>query len=78
VATLNVKNPRPDALYRKRQARRGEASAALRRPGVTHLLSEALEAPEVPVDPGLKGPGKDRSGRDIDAGSSERERASWD
>ena len=76
MATLNVKNL-PDALYRKLKARAKRQRRSVAQE-VTHLLSEALEAPEVLSILELKGLGKDQW-RDIDAGVHvERERASWD
>ena len=76
MATLNVKNL-PDALYRKLQARakRDRRSVAQE---VTHLLSEALEAPKRLSILELQGLGKDLW-QEVDAAEHvQRERAAWD
>jgi plasmid stability protein len=76
MATLNVKNL-PDRLYRKLQARakRHHRSVAQE---VTHMLSEALEEPEVLSILDLQGLGKAVwSGTDA-LKHVEGERRSWD
>ena len=76
MAILNIKNL-PDKLYRKLQARakRDRRSVAQE---VTHLLSEALEAPEPLSIFDLRGLGKEYW-QDVEASSHvERERVSWD
>jgi plasmid stability protein len=76
VATLNVKNL-PDALYRKLQvrAKRDRRSVAQE---VTHLLTEALEAPKPLSILELQGLGKDLW-QEVDAAEHvQRERAAWD
>jgi len=76
VAILNIKNL-PDKLYRKLQARakRDRRSVAQE---VTHLLSEALEAPKPLSIFDLRGLGKEYW-QDVEASSHvERERVSWD
>jgi plasmid stability protein len=76
VATLNVKNL-PDGLYKKLQARakRDRRSVAQE---VTHLLSEALEAPRPLSILELQGLGKEHW-QGVDATTHvQRERASWD
>jgi len=76
MATLNVKKV-PDALYRRLQAhaRRQRRSVAQE---VVHLLSRALEEPEVHSILELRGLGKGRwRGVDV-ARHVARERRSWD
>ena len=76
MATLNIKNL-PDGLYKKLQARakRDRRSVAQE---VTHLLSEALEAPKRLSILELQGLGKEQW-RGIDAAAHvQRERAAWD
>ena len=76
MAILNIKNL-PDKLYRKLQARakRDRRSVAQE---VTHLLSEALEAPKPLSIFDLRGLGKEYW-QDVEASSHvERERVSWD
>lgn len=76
MATLNVKGL-PDALYRKLKlrAKRMRRSVAAE---VTHVLSEALEAPEPSSILELRGLGKELW-LDLDAtGHVANERASWD
>ena len=76
MATLNVKNL-PDALYRKLQARARRDRRSMAQE-VTHLLSEALEAPKPLSILELQGLGKELW-RDVDAAEHiARERASWD
>ena len=76
MATLNIKNL-PDALYRKLQARakRDRRSVAQE---VTHLLTEALEAPKPVSILELQGLGKELW-RGMDAAEHvEHERTLWD
>ncbi len=76
MATLNIKGF-PDRLYKKLQtrAKREHRSVAQE---VTHLLSEALDAPKPLSILELQGLGKELW-RDIDpAEHVERERAAWD
>ncbi len=76
MATLNIKNL-PDSLYKKLQsrARRDRRSVAQE---VTHLLSEALEAPRPLSILELQGLGKELW-QGVDATKHvERERESWD
>jgi plasmid stability protein len=76
VATLNVKNL-PDALYRKLQARAKRQRRSVAQE-VTHLLSEALDAPKRLSILELQGLGKEHW-QDVDPIEHvERERASWD
>lgn len=76
VATLNVKNL-PDGLYRKLQARARRERRSVAQE-VTHLLSQALEAPERLSILELRGLGKDQW-QSVGAGAHvERERSSWD
>jgi plasmid stability protein len=76
MATLNVKNL-PDALYRKLQtrAKRQRRSVAQE---VTHILSEALEAPKPVSILELQGLGKEHW-QNLEATTHvARERAAWD
>jgi plasmid stability protein len=76
MATLNVKNL-PDALYRKlqRRARQRHRSTAQE---VTHLLAEALAAPETRSILELEGLGRE-AWRGVDpARHVDAERRSWD
>lgn len=76
MAILNIKNL-PDALYRKLQARARRQHRSVAQE-VTHLLSDALEAPKTLSILGLKGLGKE-TWRGVDASKRvERERSSWD
>jgi plasmid stability protein len=76
VATLNIKNL-PDALYKKLQARAKRDRRSVTQE-VTHLLSEALEAPKPLSILELQGLGKEHW-QGIDAATHvQRERASWD
>ncbi|HVH88369.1 MAG TPA: hypothetical protein VM912_16735 [Terriglobales bacterium] len=76
MAVLNVKNL-PDALYRKLQARARREHRSIAQE-VTHLLSEALEAPKPLSILELQGLGKEHW-RGIDpAKHVERERHAWD
>lgn len=76
MATLNVKNL-PDGLYRKLQARAKRQRRSVAQE-VTHLLSEALDAPKELSILDLRGLGKELW-KDTDAAKHvERERASWD
>jgi len=76
VATLNIKNL-PDGLYKKLQARAKRERRSVAQE-VTHLLSEALEAPRPLSILELQGLGKELW-QGVDAGAHvERERASWD
>lgn len=76
MATLNIKNL-PDSLYKKLQsrARREHRSVAQE---VIHLLSQAVERPEVPSLLRLRGLGKE-AWEGVDARDHvARERDSWD
>ncbi|MBI3939545.1 MAG: hypothetical protein HY315_01805 [Acidobacteria bacterium] len=76
MAILNIKNL-PDKLYRKLQARAKRERRSVAQE-VTHLLSEALEAPEPLSILELQGLGKEHW-QDIGASRHvERERVSWD
>lgn len=76
MAVLNVKNL-PDALYRKLQARAKRQHRSVSQE-VTHLLSDALEAPKPLSILELKGLGKEHWS-EVDATEHiERERVSWD
>ena len=76
MATLNIKNL-PDALYRKLQARAKRQRRSVAQE-VTHLLSEALDAPKRLSILELQGLGKEHW-QDVDPiAHVERERASWD
>lgn len=76
MATLNIKNL-PDALYRKLQARAKRQRRSVAQE-VTHLLSEALDAPKRLSILELQGLGKEHW-QDVDPiAHVEGERASWD
>jgi plasmid stability protein len=76
VATLNIKNM-SDSLYKKLQARARRERRSVAQE-VTHLLSEALEAPKPLSILELQGLGKDHW-RGIDAAKHvQREREPWD
>jgi plasmid stability protein len=76
MAVLNIKNL-PDALYKKLQARAKHQHRSVAQE-VTHLLSDALEAPEPLSILELKGLGKEHW-RGVDPSDHiEKERASWD
>jgi plasmid stability protein len=76
MATLNIKNL-PDALYRKLQARAKRERRSVAQE-VTHLLSEALEAPKALSILELQGLGKELW-QGLDAAEHvQRERAAWD
>lgn len=76
MATLNIKNF-PEALYGRLQARAGREHRSLSQE-VVHLLSRAVEEPEVSSLLELKGLGKELW-RGIDAGRYlEEERSAWD
>jgi plasmid stability protein len=76
VATLNIKNM-SDSLYRKLQARAKREHRSVAQE-VTHLLSEALEAPKALSIFELQGLGKDHW-QGIDAAAHvQRERDRWD
>lgn len=76
MAILNIKNL-PDALYRKLQARAKRQHRSIAQE-VTHLLSDALEAPKPLSIIDLKGLGK-AHWKEVDASKHvERERSSWE
>lgn len=76
MAILNIKNL-PDALYRKLQARAKRQHRSVAQE-VTHLLSDALEAPKPLSIVDLKGLGK-AHWKEVDASKHvERERSSWE
>jgi plasmid stability protein len=76
VAVLNIKNL-PDALYKKLQARAKRQHRSIAQE-VTHLLTDALEAPKPLSILDLKGLGKEHW-RGIDASKHvKEERSSWD
>jgi plasmid stability protein len=76
VATLNIKNL-PDGLYKKLQARAKRQHRSVAQE-VTHILSEAVEAPKPLSILDLKGLGK-ATWQEVDAAAHvERERTSWD
>ena len=76
MATLNIKNL-PDGLYKKLQARAKRERRSVAQE-VTHLLSEALEAPKPLSILDLQGLGKEHWGRVDAAAHVRKERASWD
>jgi plasmid stability protein len=76
MATLNIKNL-PDGLYKKLRARAKRERRSVAQE-VTHLLSEALEAPRPLSILELQGLGKDLW-QGVDAASYvDRERGAWD
>jgi len=76
MAILNIKNF-PDNLYRKLQARAKRQHRSIAQE-VTHLLSDALEAPKPLSILHLKGLGK-QYWRGVEPSKHvERERASWE
>jgi len=76
MAVLNIKNL-PDALYKKLQARAKREHRSVAQE-VTHLLSDALEAPKLLSILDLKGLGKEHS-RELEPSTHvARERSSWD
>ncbi len=76
MAILNITNF-PDALYRKLQARGKRQHRSIAQE-VTHLLSNALEAPKPLSILDLKGLGK-AHWKAVDAAKHiERERSPWD
>jgi len=76
VAILNIKNL-PDNLYRKLRAQAKRQHRSITQE-VTHLLSNALEAPKPLSILDLKGLGK-ALWKGVDASKHiERERRSWD
>ena len=76
MAVLNIKNF-PDAVYKKLQARARRQHRSVAQE-VTHLLDDALEAPEPLSILELKGLGKEHW-RGVDPSDHiEKERASWD
>jgi len=76
MAILNIKGF-PDALYKKLQARAKRQHRSIAQE-VTHILSEALETPQLLSILDLKGLGKEHW-RGVDPSKHvERERASWD
>ena len=76
MATLNIKDF-PDKLYRRLRKRALAQHRSIAQE-VTHVLSEALEAPEPLSILELRGLGKERWAG-IDAGQHVRaERRSWD
>jgi plasmid stability protein len=76
MATLNIKNL-PDALYRKLQARAKRQRRSLAQE-VTHILAQAVEAPEPLTITDLRGLGKEHwAGHDA-ARHVDAERRSWD
>ena len=78
MAVLNIKNL-PDSLYKKLQARAKRQHRSIAQE-VTHLLSDALEAPKPLSIFELKGLGKELWQRErVDASKHvQSERASWD
>ena len=76
MATLNVKNL-PDALYRKLQARAERLHRSVAQE-VTHILSEAVEAPERLSLMELRGLGKELWAGIDAAAYVDEERRSWD
>jgi plasmid stability protein len=75
MATLNIKNL-PDGLYKKLQARAKRERRSVAQE-VTHLISEALEAPRPLSILELQGLGKEQW-KAVDAAAHvKRERASW-
>jgi len=76
MAVLNIKNL-PDSLYKKLQARAKRQHRSVAQE-VTHLLSDALDAPKPLSILDLRGLGKEHwKGTDAPE-HVERERASWD
>jgi len=76
MAILNIKNF-PDALYKKLRARAKRQHRSIAHE-VTHLLSDALEAPKPLSILDLKGLGKEHW-RGVDPSEHvARERSSWD
>jgi len=76
VATLNIKKL-PDALYRKLQARAKRQHRSVAQE-VTHILTEALAAPEALAITDLRGLGKEHWSRRSAAQHVEEERSAWD
>ena len=76
MAILNIKNL-PDALYKKLQARAKRQHRSIAQE-VTHLLSDALEAPKPLSILDLKGLGKEHWREVNPSRHVARERSSWD
>jgi plasmid stability protein len=75
MATLNIKNL-PDALYRKLKARARRQHRSVTQE-VTHILSQAVEAPESLTITDLQGLGKEHWTGDA-ARHVDTERRAWD
>jgi plasmid stability protein len=76
MATLNIKNL-PDALYRKLQARARRQHRSVAQE-VTHILSQAVEAPVLLAITDLRGLGKDYWKERTASEHVDAERGSWD